>query len=102
MLIINLSLNANATTTKQSKLTLEQIMADPDWIGRAPQGIGWSSGQDKVYYRVKAAGHSHFETYSYDLASGQTEKLEGESLIKARLTDATWNPQRTQAVVVYE
>jgi dipeptidyl aminopeptidase/acylaminoacyl peptidase len=46
---------ANSVTShSQSKLlTLEQIMADPDWMGREPTSAYWSDNGQSVYYQQK-------------------------------------------------
>ena len=38
------------------KLTLEQIMADPDWMGRSPENAFWSADSNQVYYQQKRPG----------------------------------------------
>lgn len=39
-------------------VTLEQIMADPDWIGNAPENVYWSDDSRSVYYDQKRIGES--------------------------------------------
>ena len=41
--------NAQATDI----ITLEQIMADPDWFGRAPESWYWGDDSNTVYYKQK-------------------------------------------------
>ena len=44
----------NATASADGEITLEQIMADPQWLGRAPQNAGFSiDGSHIVYEREK-------------------------------------------------
>ncbi|MBV2127645.1 S9 family peptidase [Arsukibacterium indicum] len=38
------------------KFTLEQIMADPDWLGRSPESAFWSADSSQVFYQQKRAG----------------------------------------------
>jgi dipeptidyl aminopeptidase/acylaminoacyl peptidase len=41
----------------QSKLlTLEKIMADPDWMGRQPTSAYWADDSDAVFYKQKQLG----------------------------------------------
>ena len=56
-------------------LTLEKIMADPDWIGNAPQQPYWSDDGRAVYYRRKQQGHELRDLYRLDLASGATRLI---------------------------
>ena len=39
--------------TESERLTLEQIMADPDWIGRQPTSAYWADNSQAVYYQQK-------------------------------------------------
>ena len=41
--------NAQATDI----ITLEQIMANPDWSGRAPESRTWGDDSNTVYYKQK-------------------------------------------------
>lgn len=38
------------------KITLEQIMADPDWMGRAPESWYWGDNSQTVFYQQKQEG----------------------------------------------
>jgi len=38
-------------------ITLEQIMADPDWFGRAPESWYWGDDSNTVYYQQKQQGN---------------------------------------------
>jgi hypothetical protein len=45
------------STNIQSKLlTLEQIMADPDWMGRQPTSAYWADDSHAVFYKQKQLG----------------------------------------------
>ena len=46
---------SNKLTTKQG-LSLEQIMADPDWIGNEPESAYWSDDSQQVIYQRKQQG----------------------------------------------
>lgn len=38
------------------ELTLEKIMADPDWMGRSPESALWSVDGKRIYFKQKRAG----------------------------------------------
>ena len=44
------------TATQSTLLTLEQIMADPDWMGRQPSSAYWGDNSQRVYYQQKQQG----------------------------------------------
>lgn len=62
LLPISLSIIAAGQTYSQT-LTMEQIMADPDWIGRAPQQAYWSDDSDSVYFSQKREGVEQVDLY---------------------------------------
>src|SRR6476661_941395 len=43
-------------TSAASELTLEQIMADPDWIGNPPEDPYWSDDGRSIYYERQREG----------------------------------------------
>ncbi len=51
-------------------VTLEQIMADPDWIGNAPESPYWGDDGRAVYYRQKEQGSELRDLVRLDLATG--------------------------------
>ena len=50
-------------------LTLEKIMADPDWIGQPVKDAYWSADGRAVYYSVKRAGSQIVDLHHVDLDS---------------------------------
>lgn len=53
-------------------LTLEQIMADPDWIARSPERAYWSDDSGFVYYSRKRFGEDRRDLYKVNVQTGQT------------------------------
>ena len=47
------TVESTTTNTQAPLLTLEQIMADPDWIGRQPTSAYWADTSQSVYYQQK-------------------------------------------------
>jgi dipeptidyl aminopeptidase/acylaminoacyl peptidase len=56
---------ANAQST--DIITLEQIMADPDWFGRAPESWYWGDDSNTVYYQQKQLGNPLRDLYAVNL-----------------------------------
>src|SRR5690606_33692176 len=61
-------------------LTLETIMANPDWIGPAVESPYWSADGSAIYYRLKRDGSSIRDLYRVNPASGQVHKLANDEL----------------------
>ncbi|MFD2166948.1 prolyl oligopeptidase family serine peptidase [Thalassotalea euphylliae] len=56
-------------------ITLEQIMADPDWIGRAPERWYWGDDSETVYFEQKQEGNPIRDLYRVNQQSKQTERV---------------------------
>ncbi|RUO81197.1 S9 family peptidase [Idiomarina tyrosinivorans] len=66
---------ALASATGTADLTIEQIMADQDWIGREPQSAFWSpDGKDILFYQ-KQQGSELRDLYRIANASGAAVKV---------------------------
>jgi len=59
-------------------LTLERIMADPDWIGNPPENAYWADDGLSLYYERErdGEGKNPKDLYRLDLTGGQTVKIE--------------------------
>ena len=55
-----------ASAQGTAELTMEQIMADPDWMGRFPENAFWSmDGEHILFYQKRQVEHKLLErTYS--------------------------------------
>ena len=61
---------AEATHAQATNIiTLEQIMADPDWFGRAPEAWYWGYDSNTVYYQQKQLGNPLRDLYAINLSS---------------------------------
>lgn len=74
------SANASATTRTPS---LEQIMADPDWIGPPVEDAYWSVDGRDIYFKLKRKGSSIRDLYRVAAAGGTPEKLSDAELANA-------------------
>lgn len=74
---------APAPATTAPAITLEQIMADPDWIGPPVEGEYWSVDGRSIYYKLKRKGSSIRDLYRVDAATGTPVKLSDAELATA-------------------
>lgn len=61
-----------------TKITLEQIMADPDWFGRAPESWYWGDDSETVFYKQKREGNPVRDLYQKHIdeqGNGQVSAL---------------------------
>ncbi|MFL6195396.1 MAG: S9 family peptidase [Thermoanaerobaculia bacterium] len=82
-------------------LTLEQIMADPDWIGNPPEEPYWSDDGRSVYYQRQrdGVGNQRRDLYKVDLASGKAVRIDPaaqsrEDAPGERNRERTWKAYR--------
>jgi dipeptidyl aminopeptidase/acylaminoacyl peptidase len=81
-------------------VTLEQIMADPDWMGNPPEEAYWGYDSRTVHYWQKRDGSPLRDLYAVDVASGAVHKLADPELATASAPGAAFNPARTLHVFV--
>ncbi len=61
---VGVMLPAVESTTTTGTITLNQIMADPDWLGRAPSSMGWSIDGSALVYDRKREGSVIRDSYT--------------------------------------
>ncbi len=69
--IVPASVDAAVISANQT-ITLEQIMADPDWFGRAPESWYWGDDSNTVFYKQKQLGTPLRDLLVKSLAANST------------------------------
>jgi dipeptidyl aminopeptidase/acylaminoacyl peptidase len=72
-----------ATPASQPGISLEKIMADPDWIGPPVMRPYWSADAKAVYYSLKREGSPIIDLHRIMLAGGKDEVVEGAAMADA-------------------
>ncbi|TKB48035.1 alpha/beta fold hydrolase [Ferrimonas sediminicola] len=80
-------------------LTLKRIMADPDWMGNAPQTPQWSLDGRRIYYWQKEQGSKLSRAFAVD-AQGNGGALPYSDWVLAQ--EKTLSADRTLAAWLYE
>jgi len=101
---------AAQTPTAPAPLTLEQIMADPDWIAgqiQVPEefeeggGAPYFSIDGKVvYYKLKRSGSPVFDLHRIDLADGKDATIDAAAMASADGGNAVYATDNTHAAFV--
>lgn len=63
-----------------AELTLEQIMADPDWIGAPAQNAYWAADGRSVYYSTKRSASPLVDLHRIDLKDGSDVVITHEAM----------------------
>ena len=92
------AVNAQATDI----ITLEQIMSDPDWLGRAPESWYWGDDSNTVIYQQKQLGNPLRDLYRLDLSnSNNTVKVALANKHKVADQNGLLNEARTHKVFTF-
>ncbi|MBO9662044.1 prolyl oligopeptidase family serine peptidase [Dokdonella sp.] len=81
-------------------VTLEQAMADPDWIGPPVQQPYWSVDGRSLYYRLKRAGSPVRDLHRIELAGGKDAIVDPAAMAGADGADAVFDRSRSRAAFV--
>jgi dipeptidyl aminopeptidase/acylaminoacyl peptidase len=80
---ITASVSIAAAPIPPQELTLEKIMADPDWIGPAVSDPYWSVDDRAVYYSVKRAGSPIVDLHKIELAGRKDQVVDAKAMSEA-------------------
>lgn len=72
-----------ATPALASDLNLEQIMANPDWIGHAVESPYWGAHGNRIYYQLKRDGNDIRDLYRVDPHTGKSTRVANDALADA-------------------
>ncbi|MGB6310821.1 MAG: prolyl oligopeptidase family serine peptidase [Steroidobacteraceae bacterium] len=67
----------------QNDITLEKIMADPDWIGASVRGVYWSADGRAIYYSAKRSGSPIVDLHRVDVADRKDHSIEPQAMAQA-------------------
>src|SRR4051812_3340074 len=81
-------------------ITLEQAMADPDWIGPPVQHPYWSVDGQSVYYSLKQKGTQVRDLHRVGVAAGSDTIVGPESMPAADGADAVFDRAHARAAFV--
>ncbi len=69
--------------TARQGITLEQIMADPDWIGAAVKNAYWSADGRAVYYSAKRTGSPIVDLHRIEAQGGKDQVVDAAAMAEA-------------------
>ncbi|MGB0134044.1 TolB family protein, partial [Dokdonella sp.] len=83
-----------------SAITLEQSMADPDWIGPPVESPYWSVDGKSIYYQLKRNGSTVRDLHRVDLATGEDVIIDPALMAGADGANAVFDRSRQQAAFI--
>ncbi|WP_339720219.1 prolyl oligopeptidase family serine peptidase [uncultured Paraglaciecola sp.] len=94
---------SNVVSKQSDLLTLEKIMADPDWMGRQPTSAYWSDNSQSVYYQQKQQGSLESDLWERPLkGAGNGTKIDLSKLHLHAYKKRVLNHNKDQAAWVFE
>src|SRR5476649_1267848 len=87
-----------ATATAQTPITLDQAMANPDWIGNPVDSAWWGWDSRQVYYKQKRDGSPLRDTFL--VAGGAAKKVGDAQLANLDSADPVYNRDHTRAILL--
>lgn len=89
-----------STTDTQTPLTLEQIMADPDWIGPPVEDAWWAWDGKHVQYQLKRSGTTIRDTFAQDIAGGSATRIDGAARAELDASRPAYDTQHTRMAFI--
>jgi dipeptidyl aminopeptidase/acylaminoacyl peptidase len=84
----------------QDDVTLERIMAHPDWLGRQPEGPYWSSDGASVYFQRKREGEATRDLYRVDLETRETILVSDGDRARVDAAGGAWDRERRRRTFI--
>jgi len=84
----------------QTPLSLDQAMADPDWIGPPVEQAWWGWDGKQVQYLLKREGASIRDTYRQAVDGGAAQKVDGAARAELDAANPVFDAQHTRMAFV--
>src|SRR5690606_38154639 len=100
LLALTGALAGTALAQTAQPLTLDQVMADPDWIGSGVEDAWWSWDGETAYYTRKRDGGNIRDTFSQAIDGAAAARLDGAALAGIDGTRQMVDPRRARMAFV--
>ena len=81
-------------------LTLEQVMADPDWIGPSVEDAWWSWDGQRALYQLKRDGATIRDTFAQPIDGGAAARVDDAARATLDASNPVYDAQRTRMAFV--
>lgn len=93
-------LSGAAAAQPATPLTLDRIMADPDWIGPAVEDAWWSWDGQRAQYQLKRDGSGIRDIYQQGIDGGSAARIDGAARTQLDASDPVYDAGRTRMAFV--
>ena len=84
------------------KITLEQAMADPDWMGNKPENAFWSADSSTIIYAQKEQGSVVRDLFSQAITSNTPEQIPLSKLQNVGAKKSVFSKDKTLQAYVFK
>jgi dipeptidyl aminopeptidase/acylaminoacyl peptidase len=89
-----------APATPATSLTLQQVMADPDWIGPPVEDAWWAWDGQRVQYALKRDGATIRDTWQQAIEGGAAARIDGAARAGLDAANPVYDAQRARMAFV--
>ncbi|HLE83447.1 MAG TPA: alpha/beta fold hydrolase [Thermoanaerobaculia bacterium] len=100
--VVAASLLGSGLPVVAQELTLERIMADPDWLGRAPEEAWWADDGGSVFYERKREGEEARDLFEVGVGGEPIRRVEDAERGTISVPGGDWSRDRTRKVFARE
>lgn len=87
-----------ANSPAPTPITLDQAMANPDWIGTPVESAWWGWDSRQIYYKQKRAGSPLRDTFLIN--GGAAKQVEDKQLANLDSANPVYNREHTRAILL--
>ncbi|MEO8160486.1 MAG: prolyl oligopeptidase family serine peptidase [Arenimonas sp.] len=84
----------------QTPITLDQAMANPDWIGPPVESAWWSWDGKQAFYQLKRNGSPVRDTWAQPVDGGEAKLLDARELASLDSDDNAFDPSHSRLLFV--
>ena len=99
-LLMFAALAADAAIAAPTPITIEQAMADPDWIGPPVESAWWSWNSQQVEYKLKRKGSPVRDTFRQPVAGGIAQQVADDQRGTLDVADPVYDRSRSRSAFV--
>ena len=101
LFVVTCFLLHGVSAVADDRITLEKIMADPDWIGRSPERPTWSIDSSRIFFQRKQKGRQERDWWVVDIADSSPKKLSLRDALSATPAEGHYDRNRKRRVYTF-
>ena len=100
--VLMIANHAGADGSEVASLSLEKIMADPDWLGNAPEDPWFSPDGSMVFFKQKRQGEATRDWFVVDAWGGEPQLIPAQEYSEVPGSGQVWNRNRDALAWIFD